>query len=953
MRCNSDFTHFMCVSTLSIMKKENLFSSFKDTMIVLSLILAIVVVVGLTALITINNSYYSQFGDDDAQYFPFMTDFVLRFKANKLSFYSFSNYMGSSYFVDTYYVSFDIFSLLVVLLSYLMPASFAFGFGEYAKMFLGVLAFAYYLHLRKRGNKAVFFASLLYMVCGANIINQAFPIYYSLIFYLPLVAIGMEYFHQGKTYVLPLLVCTLVFYDYYNAYMCIIFAFIIMSLHYAIDGKEKCKQSYIKEFGKFVFFGILGVLMGAVVLIPSALSILRDTPKGSGIATIPDELLMFKDPIQYLRILGEIFTPAISTDYWGFSNKGWYSYINMHLSLYITVTGLLLALSIYFYDDRESLVYKVIFPLEIIIIFMPIWYMLFSGSTGTYTRWFVMITFLNLLITAKVIDVSDFNFYKHRFKSLGKNLIVLSVCITTLCLYVKKIYNTNIFNYLLHFGCVPIAFKPNPGNTLNFEIDMAFLFVAIGFIVVGTIACFIRKVNIMPYVLAVELVVGVVFFYMSPFRCQNFLVVDQKRNEFNDYLNTYCPSTNKFYRVFVDPQVDKGGDGQNFNRTQLQLTTFKNFHSWHTAVSHELTHLLYGSALDNNNSANLDKAYLDLQQMLGAKYIASNDKGQLGLPKYYEEVPGTRNNGYVLYENKEATPFVIYDTLLDTPYKGDENNKDYYLEGDYFNKCATLLNYLYYSGTNENVLAMPKSEKKSMSFTSYSRQYSTGNVDTPWDFVSGNYLAYKLDMDSNENIPKSGYLTYAFGYLFGTKFENVYIGYRENGEDKIWRSCFGSHPVCYYDELPTREVYLYVQNTTSMINRRVDDNANLELIINYVDGSYNDAFIKRQNRYTNQSINYHDSGFDVSFDKNEDKDIVVLIPVAYSVGFKCSRNYDIINAGGGMLGVFIPKTEIGHIEFTLKYEAHGLKGASLISAGAFLVYGGYLVWRFKIKHDEE
>ena len=73
--------------------------------------------------------------------------------------------------------------------------------------------------------------------------------------YLPATAIIMEYFHRGKKFILPLYICSLVFYNYYNAYLCIIFAFFLLLIHYAIDYKKENKN-FALEFGSFCLLGI-------------------------------------------------------------------------------------------------------------------------------------------------------------------------------------------------------------------------------------------------------------------------------------------------------------------------------------------------------------------------------------------------------------------------------------------------------------------------------------------------------------------------------------------------------------------------------------------------------------------------------------------------------------------------------------------------------------------------
>ena len=70
----------------------------------------------------------------------------MQLKTGHLSFYNFSNYLGASFFSDTYYIQFDFFSIISILLSFFMNFEMAFGITELLKLFLGTLLFGYFLY---------------------------------------------------------------------------------------------------------------------------------------------------------------------------------------------------------------------------------------------------------------------------------------------------------------------------------------------------------------------------------------------------------------------------------------------------------------------------------------------------------------------------------------------------------------------------------------------------------------------------------------------------------------------------------------------------------------------------------------------------------------------------------------------------------------------------------------
>ena len=207
-----------------IIKKP--FKSYKNTFITLISIYSLLI---LTIFIICSalGGFFTLNTDDIIQYYPFMEGFINKLKHFEFSLYNNSFFMGTSAFASTYYIPLDIFTFLTFIISYIMPTDRAYGLINLFKIMSGGILMSYFLKEKDFKNKTIFLYSLIYSFGGLLATECVFPVYWSLLFYIPLgVIIIDKYINNHKLFFLvPLYTLIIIFYDFYIAYM--LLAFII------------------------------------------------------------------------------------------------------------------------------------------------------------------------------------------------------------------------------------------------------------------------------------------------------------------------------------------------------------------------------------------------------------------------------------------------------------------------------------------------------------------------------------------------------------------------------------------------------------------------------------------------------------------------------------------------------------------------------------------------------
>lgn len=463
---------------------ENVFSTNKKTLTFLSILLSSIMAIYFIIVVAVRHNFYNNWSDDAVQYYPFMCDFIDKIKSGELTWYSFKNYLGSSIFSDTYYIPLDGFTLIIFILSLVMPTEIAMSIVEIVKLISGAIALGTYLGIKGYRPKVTFLVSLMYFSSAGITCFSCFPCFTSLAFYLPFSLIIGHYFLKGKWFFVPLYSMLVVFYNFYLAYT--VFAFMAFSMLFMVFIEKKKFYKSFLELLIYVLLIVLGLLMAFVIFLPSIEFVLQSTSRnvaggGSikglamilltyvdvlwtfvvcsfkaliGLITTPRSLFGSSEVIEkaylqlgylidklretrfveelkimpslfkieeYYRVMSTTFTPLTPSSFYGYQS----SYFLEHVSLYITGIGLVLSTYIWTMKDRRSNIYKIALILCIVMMWLPFFsYILSANLEVLYTRWFNVCSIPILLIAAHVVNENGLYDLKKKPLIVGLGLLL-------------------------------------------------------------------------------------------------------------------------------------------------------------------------------------------------------------------------------------------------------------------------------------------------------------------------------------------------------------------------------------------------------------------------------------------------------------------------------------------------------------------------------------------------
>ena len=928
--------------------------STRKTFLYLALIMALSLIFVVILMAVYGDAYYTCCSDDLLQYFKISEDFITKIKSGNNSFYNFNNYLGASFFSDTYYVPLDIFTFITFVLSFFMNYEIAFGITEVIKLFLGTLMFGYFLKLRKCSNKAIFVASLIYFICGYSSVMMAFSAFFSLVFYYPFSAVCLEKYKKGNKLLLPLCAAMLLFYNFYLGACTMLFMGVWFILSYFLDNRldevknrilkvnPNCKHVTSKAILIYLRNGfaqgllcagymIVGILIACVILLPSISYFLKDSFPRSGVSskwsfTLVDD--SEAKPIEmYARILGNLFTPTYSTDFYGFIND----YITDHNSLYITITGLLILLYVFKLKDRDSKIFKVVLILEVIFLMFPIFYMLFSLNGAPYTRWFGMLNMFNLLIVAHVITKTNLDLKLLSLKSLITGILTIICLVLVLNYYLERIYSVNIIELLS-------GKERNVNVRLEQDLflDVIMMLVALGIILILSVTSNSKirsKFNLMPYVLAAELVVGFVWMFGPKTENYNTIYFSDRKTELNSYLDTYLdiPYNGEFSRTSVKSYItDDYVYADNYSRTNLHLSDLRVFHSFYDYNANDLAKVFYDSASDRAEERGsklvLNGYSMYAHQILGTRYVVvdSGDKYFYLPEEYYELI--NDNEQFASYEVKNYTPFMIY---------SEQMTKDSFsIFANHTTKQGFMLNYICLDGDLLDDMPITSSKITGIKRTYYKTDNDLFDEET-------NMAGYDVTYD--ESLPQKGFMHFYFNGGSGTRsmaFQEVILEYSDGRRENAFSG------YAFYKELPTR-IWVYANGDYNDLSTYEKN-----LIVEYNSYSLYEEYLTRMQNYSDLSLKMDGSSLHLSYHRDNDEKNIVVVPVTYNECWKCD-NYETVKTYGGLLGVIISEGS-NDIKLTLTFKPRYINGSALISLCGIMIYG-LMVFNYsrRLKEDEE
>jgi len=789
----------------------DVFSSKKKTFAFLALVIFTVLFAIQMLIIFVRNSFYCNFSDDILQYYTIMVDFVAQIKAGTISFFNLNNYLGASYYSDVYYIPLDIFTTITFILSYLMPTQLAYSVTELIKIWAGVMAFAYYLNLKGMKNKTIFWMGLVYFVSGGTVSFMAFPAFLSLTFYLPLALIVIHWSFKGKKWIVPLFAFVLVFYNFYLAYMALIFTGLMFIMEYVR------REDF--RFGKFlcdgaIFLGLLllGVGMSLIILYPSILYVLQDTYRQTGtfnywgIQIGSYELKLFEPEI-YIRFLAKMFAEQYPTGFYGFSQD----YTKEHISLYITMTGLLMMSGIFFLKDRSSKVYKATILIGVLMAIFPFFSYLFSGTTDQpYTRWINCYPLVMTIILAHVFDKTGFE------KLNMKQLTIPAVLLMGLDIY--------LVYYYIHKLDLLRDFKFADVLTLDWAMMIVSAVVILLFLIFG----WMKKPGWLKCLFVAECCVALANIYGNAFFIGNKNDTFEEMYSINDVLKEQLAEDGEsFYRVYVEMQAFNVED-TNFNRMTVYPTNTEIFHSWTDYESDTLATLLFNlstNAEEHQSKSKLNTMALFLNQFLGYKYVLTSTEHAYYLDSDYFELIYS-DSEYVLFRIVNAENFQVYESYASySEYEGfcDFNNN---LEAQKIFLMAALIDTERYEDMTfnlEEIMLDDRSSENTIYPSKTITSYELVAFEGSGDDYNPSGLFFRFD-GSQLNIG------FDAGALYINVNSGIYSGdvYMEFADGSMYKSQFPASD--YYDvkcEFGSEPVAIYFE--TNGLNTRLSITYRMEM----------------------------------------------------------------------------------------------------------------------------
>jgi len=980
------------------------FESPKKTFLFLAIFVFTILFFVEMGIILINNSFYNNFSDDILQYYTIMVDFVAQIKAGTLSSFNLNNYLGASYFSDVYYIPLDIFTAITFILSYIVPTELAYSITELIKIWAGVMVFAYYLSLCGMKNRTIFWMGVIYFISGGSVSFMAFPVFLSLTFYLPLGLVVIHWFLKGKKWIVPLYVLALILYDFYLGYTAIAFVSILFII-------EAVKQPNFRFF-RFILDGImflglilLGVLMSTVILYPSILYILEETyrPENTFDAwtvTIGSfDLKLFK-PTIYIRIFAKLFVEQKPIGFYGFENH----YGQEHISLFISVVGLVYMNYVYFMRDKISRVYKVAILLSFIMMFLPIFSYVFSGTTDVpYTRWINMLPIVQVMILAHVFD--QFGFEKIKMKWMSIPIVVMLA----------------MLGYLIYYYILKLKTDTHYVSRDVMTADTVLMGVAALILILILIFGWLKRFRWIKRIFWVEFIVAVVYIYSGPFAITNKIDTFQEMDAISEFLEANL-TQDEFYRVYVDFErldVEK----INFNRMTNFATNTQIFHSWTDAETNMITYLLFG-VNEYQSKDRLDIQSIYLNHFLGYRYLLVSAEGDYHLPElYYTQI--ATSDEFILYEIDGSEAFQVYESYI--KYEHFDNMSEYtrqkillisaLIDADRYDADSMNLTQQGSVSSNYYTSVSPFS---SLNHNSATVVNATGITNT----ASRPFLMYDVDQLNIGFEVGAAYIRTTFGVnaLLGSDYGEVYMTFADGTSRscEIMTDSALKHRVkCEFWQEPTaiffeqNDQYTVSGKTEIRLERAIGQSAylvydfenmqefgmmafklgSLDLERTFlVDAMGNETecfdkfcfmetrptriyLLKTGKMYETENLFALDFQYlydDLSFyDENavtkisEDQsltisggkihlsytrtsttsnDQIVMIPVAYSEDWEITSGifYETISVSGGFLGIVIPFS-VNEIDITMKFVPKGLKTGALASLAGVLIYLGIFV----------
>lgn len=873
------------------------FDSFKNTIMCLSSILSIFI---LTVFIisVCRGGFFIQNTDDIIQYYPFMEGFIKKIKNGEFSLYDNSFFMGTSSFAYSYYIPLDVFTLLTLLFSYIMPTGRAYCLINLSKILFGGLLIAYFLRLKGFKNKTLFLYSLVFSLGGLLATECVFPVYWSLLVYIPLGAIVVEkYINNHKLYFLiPIYTFTIILYDFYIAYMLLAFLMIYLVIEklsekdHHLFGKQsifKEKYLYIDILSTFALI-ILGLMMSMVVFLPSYKYIVNKTTR-----EVYKEVLWKYSPVHYMNVISTFFITSNPINI--LLSHG--DYLRNHCSMFITLLGLYYLIVFFFTKGYKNNILKVFIVLLNVMMCIPLISMIMTGTKVGYIRWFFIVYFFNLYCSAY-----SFEYYENKVNGILKRILFISLFI----------FGTVFISYLFFKRSDFTTYTTSPFRI----VILVFFYVFIGLYV---IAIFLPHQSKITYVLALlESICSAMMVFVNVGNTYSYY--EYCENQFDDIeqnlLNNTSYSHTNAYRAAL--LTNESNYFVNVSAVNNKFNTNQFFHSFYDSTSNPI----YNSILDTKGSYwSRRETYMfsgPFALIDGVKYGVIPNSYMVDLPSCYNLK--FKDSNYSYYELEGLKPFILYEEI------------NQYRSYNRLRMALNLLNYGYIFTEDENfdvvdeIINMYDLKKTSGESTIFKNMFSTVTLSGNLEYIDNEkFGVYNISNAAIKAFKGNDYL-YVPSYEpeRNTAYINSYILDTENNKHYSFYGLSSNTtqytPQAIYTKLDTEYVpnlTLYTFDMNGIINK-----------------------YEELNKFEDENFTLDGSTMSISL-KCDSKEFGRVLKTNFTYSSEWEVNdsrFKTINIDGGYLGIVIPKN-ISSVNIVLNFKPDGFALGANISAFTISSFG--------------
>lgn len=896
-------------STTFIKAKEHVVefakNPFKDHNRAFNLLLGICAF-ALLLVVFICNQFggFLNYGTDDiVQYYPFMAGFIEKLKNGNIGFFDSSFYVGSSFFANSYYIPLDIFTFLTFIFSLFTDTEVAYFIVNVIKPMSGGLLLFYVL--KKQGFKPTtcFISSFIYTFTGLYITFCVFPVYHSLMFYIPLAVYVADRFRENtyNFWMVVLYTVVVVFYNFYLAYMLLAFYMIYLCIiSYAKDDFSIIgENSFIlnRRFYKQILLSIgliaIGMVIGLVYFLPNFLYITGHTFRDAAnvilshftwkhYITIFTTYFIAGNPIQVLNP----FEPGL--------------YITDHASMFMTIFGLIFLVHFFFLKGREFNRLKFFVILFNVLLCIPLVAVIFSASDQPYIRWFFIVYFINLYAATIAMDKMEYCYYKD-----DKTKIITWVTLLVAFVFIFFAFFASD-DYKLY--------KENSGVYYFYPILIIFVLSLILYV----IPIFVKKLKMLPLItVCLEVIASAVIIYTNcgnsnPYYAHSRELLDYT---YNNLLNNTSFNPNGAFKATMTSYESNYLSNASFMYEKLNSERF--FHSFYdSTINGFYTEVMnQGSGSWTRRQQDMNEFPLTLQ--FGVKYHIVPKDETISLPSGYKFIFDDGNFKY--YELEDMKPFIVYDEFLE-PATGTMN---------YQEKAMVLANYGSFGVVDNTTFNKLMNEYNLTSITTSraKNRVSSGKFVTipSASFTTYNNMQYMLyDL---KNYASVGYDTHVFS-ITNSDFRDdacldAFVMDSDGNTHKLYNGMFNNTS-------NLNLTALYVRTDKSYVSS-----------VNYLRFNFDeffDTYLDKQSAYTNEVFTIENDQMHLSFDmESSDTGRIVKTNYAYSSEWKPNGDYETIKINGGFLGIIIPPNT-SHVDVTLDFVPDGYVVGSSISAATLTVF---------------